>query len=116
MILELSDCPPDYGAELGRYAPGMGYFMDIRCKTVLYKQLQEFNMINMKLKATLIACLSVLTLSSYANSSENKEAILQQCHDLASTVASLVSSQAKKPVRKNWLLLHYTLIQRRTGL
>ncbi|CAM2948201.1 Uncharacterised protein [Legionella pneumophila] len=96
LILELSDCPPDYGAELGRYGPGMGYFMDIRCKTVLYKQLQEFNMINMKLKATLIACLSVLTLSSYANSSENKEAILQQCHDLASTVASLVSSQAKK--------------------
>nr|WP_229309816.1 hypothetical protein [Legionella pneumophila] len=96
MISELSDCSPDYGAELGRYGLGMGYFMDIRCKTVLYKQLQEFNMINMKLKATLIACLSVLTLSSYANSSENKEAILQQCHDLASTVASLVSSQAKK--------------------
>ncbi|AGH52553.1 hypothetical protein LPE509_00462 [Legionella pneumophila subsp. pneumophila LPE509] len=23
MILELSDCPPDYGAELGRYGPGM---------------------------------------------------------------------------------------------
>lgn len=70
--------------------------MDIQFKTVLYKQLQEFNMINMKLKATLIVCLSVLNLSAFANSTLSKETIIQQCRDLSTTVASLVSSQEKK--------------------
>lgn len=53
-------------------------------------------MINMKLKATLIVCLSVLTLSAFANSTLSKETIIQQCRDLSTTVASLVSSQEKK--------------------
>ncbi|KGP64247.1 hypothetical protein EP47_04135 [Legionella norrlandica] len=52
-------------------------------------------MINMKLKAALIVCLSVLTLGVYANSL-SKETILQQCRDLSSLVASLVTSQEKR--------------------